>query len=131
LEKIPNCINSQTNLKRLILKFNKIKLIKNQDMDKLNNLTYLDISQNEIEEIEDDIFKTVNNISELIMHENELVELPNSIINLQKCYLIDIPFNKIKYLPDEFGNLTSLSKVFLFFIFLNKLKKRYLYNIKK
>jgi Leucine-rich repeat (LRR) protein len=111
IEVFPDCIKGFSSLKRLNLKYNKIRRIEKETLKQLTNLTFLDLSQNKMEVIEEENFNGLS-IMELILYDNELKEIPSCICLLPKLIILDSPLNKIKCLPNNIGNLSNtLTKV--------------------
>jgi len=128
LTELPNSIGTLINLKQLDLSINKLTTLPNS-IGTLINLKQLDVSNNKIKKLPCTLCN-LRKLKFLWLFENELTELPVSIGNLNKLMLLNVSINnltelpismknlkicdiylhnnKIKILPEWFGNMVNL-----------------------
>lgn len=103
IEEIPNSIDGRfVNLFQIILDDNNIKFLP-ESIGEINKLKYLHISKNKLETLPKSI-GNLNNLEWLYAYSNEITSLPNVAFNFQKNAIVDLKWNKIESIPEEFCN---------------------------
>ncbi|XP_018407808.1 PREDICTED: asporin [Nanorana parkeri] len=105
LTSIPNKIPPDTRL--LDLQNNKIKEVKEKDLEGLSSLSALFLNNNKLYKIDPKAFQSTNKLRRLYLSHNQLTEIPS---NLPKSLAeLRIHDNKVKKVPkDSFKGMASL-----------------------
>ena len=90
-------------------KFNYIP----KSLYQLSNLKLLDVSGNNISEIDNNLLKGLSSLVELDLSKNKIKFIPKSIQFLVFLEVLNISNNQLLEIPEEFGVLTRLKKLFL------------------
>jgi len=108
---IPEELYSLKNLKRLILKSNKISYI-SPEIKQLQNLEILDLSNNNLKTLPSSI-NLLNNLSVLNLQNNSLQDVPIDIYNLLNLKTLNLSDNYLRELPSEISNLIKLENLYI------------------
>ncbi|KAI9254821.1 hypothetical protein BY458DRAFT_549629 [Sporodiniella umbellata] len=99
-------------LKYLNISKNKIKNLKNGNLERIPNLRSLDLSNNKISEIPQSFNKGFRQLTSLNISGNRLTTFPRLICNIVSLTHLDISFNRIGELPLEIGQLANLIELY-------------------
>ena len=99
-----------TTLNSLIMRFNKIKLIRDRTFSQLNSLTMLDLSSSEINMAHDNAFYGLTQLSTLKLNDNRFTTIPRNLPpSIHFLYLDDNQITKIE--SDVFSKLVQLREL--------------------
>lgn len=109
LTEFPEDIFKFKNVKKLILRGNKIKNIP-AEIATLKSLKVLDLSNNNIVNLKAKFFDLVN-LEVLILSNNEIKTIPKQVAQLVKLKKLHISKNRLSRIPAEIGGLISLQEL--------------------
>ncbi|KAL3878965.1 hypothetical protein ACJMK2_031287 [Sinanodonta woodiana] len=106
-----------TKLRVIILSYNKIPFIQEEDFKNQKNLTFLNIGHNNISNIHDNSFQSLINLQELDLTYNVLTSLPNNIFHgLPNFQMLQLAGNRLSNLTwitfQDLEHLVSLDLSF-------------------
>ncbi|XP_072239486.1 volume-regulated anion channel subunit LRRC8E [Leuresthes tenuis] len=132
LSKIPPCVGDlASQLQRLCINNEGVKLQAFSSLKKLTNLASLELVGCELERIPSAVF-SLNNLQELDLRENKLTTV-EEILSLQHCrrlVTLRLWHNKITYIPEHISKLRTLETLDLSWNKLRKLPSRLFYCTK-
>lgn len=104
--------NGLENLKKLLLRHNKLVSIGDDLFTNVPNLSYLDLSHNQLK-LDESTFSSLKNLRSLILNSNSLEKLPNSFLNNQsKLKLLSLGKNRLSlFEASAIVNLTNLREL--------------------
>ncbi|XP_060603950.1 leucine-rich repeat serine/threonine-protein kinase 2-like [Ruditapes philippinarum] len=100
LEEFPDTLLQCKRLAQLRLGVNKIKVVTLRHFN--TSLKSLDLTRNQIKELPEGIGNYLHNVQDLCLSHNDLIALPENSIGLQMLQTLDLSYNQIDCVPDEF-----------------------------
>nr|XP_012233845.1 PREDICTED: protein toll-like [Linepithema humile] len=115
LHLVTECFNHNSQLKKLYLNNNNLKVIEPGTFDQLENLIYLSLCNNHLTELQPEIFDRLKNLKYLNLCSNYLTELQPGIFDqLVTLKALDLNSNHLVNLTDGiFAKLENLEEVAL------------------
>lgn len=103
-----NVFASQRNMGRLDMNVNPFEDIPDGIFRSLTNLQVLHLSYANLTAIKNQWFETTVNINQLYLAGNRITLTPESLIGLERLFVLSLAFNEMNEVPQTFGQLTNL-----------------------
>ncbi|XP_077367381.1 uncharacterized protein LOC144010783 [Festucalex cinctus] len=112
---LPPGVFSQSSLRNLVLKNNRIEQAEAGWFDDNNSLIWLDLSGNGLSEIPVSFLQKLKHLEHLDLSDNKLEDLqPDALMNLHHLDILNLAGNKLRTLkPSTFSHNPKLSRLFL------------------